>query len=116
MEITLLEKCFLLKDLIHETNEYKELIASEGKMSNSDEVKVLSYRKDIAIMEYEDSLKLGKEFSSIAIESKKKLSEAIYKLNNHPLVVDYKNKLENLNNLYKEIDDLIFGEFNVKNR
>lgn len=114
MKIELLEKCFFLKDLIHETSEYKDLIVSEKRMEKSDEVKILSYKKDVAIMEYEDSLKLGNEFSDLAIKRKINMSDAIYNLNNHELVVDYKNKLYKLNKLYKEIDDLIFGEFNAK--
>ncbi|MBO8428078.1 MAG: YlbF family regulator [Firmicutes bacterium] len=113
MDIELINKCFELKDLIHNLKEYKDAIDSELKMENDDEVKLLSYYKDLAIMDYEDNLKHFSKNSKEVLESSKVLSNRIYELNNHPLVKDYKEKLDKLNKIYNEIDKELFGDIDA---
>lgn len=108
MELELLDLVLNLKEEIKNSQEYKDLIISEEKMSKSEEVMVLSYRKDMSLMNYEDGLKHFSKNSQELLNLEKNLAESTYNLNNHPLVKDYKDKLEKLNLLYKEVEEIIF--------
>ena len=61
-------------------------------------------------MEYEDALNHYGKNSEETLKALKNMSEAIYKLNNHPLVKEYNIKLSLLNVLLKEVDKELFGE------
>lgn len=108
MELELLDLVLNLKEEIKNSQEYKDLIISEEKMSKSEEVMVLSYRKDMSLMNYEDGLKHFPKNSQELLNLEKNLAESTYNLNNHPLVKDYKDKLDKLNLLYKEVEEIIF--------
>ena len=97
-----------LRDLLKETDEYKSLIAAEKTMENSDEVMVLSYKKDMALVHYEDTLKHYPKNSKEVLESEKNLAETVYNLNNHELVKDYKTKLNAYNKLLEDVKNRIF--------
>ena len=94
--------------LSKKTDEYKALLNAEKLMEESDEVSLLAYKKDMVIVEFEDALKHYGKNSPEALLIEKKLAEATFLLNSHPLVVDYKTKLNTLNKLYKQIEKVLF--------
>ena len=108
MNSDLVCKCLDLNELIKKTNEYKDLIAAEKLMEESEEVSILAYKKDMIIVEFEDALKHYGKNSAEALLIEKKLAEQTFLLNSHPLVVDYKNKLNVLNDLYKQVEKVLF--------
>ena len=108
MELETLELINKLGNDIKSTQIYINFKAISDKVESSDEIKILSYKKDLAIMEYEDALNhYGKNNEETLKASK---NEAIYKLNSHPLVKEYNTKLSLLNALLKEVDKELFGE------
>ena len=54
MDEKLVEKLSLLKTEIINSKEYQEFIEIEKKLTSNEEVMVLSYKKDMALVEYED--------------------------------------------------------------
>ena len=110
MNLELIELINKLSGKIKETSIYKEYLLSEKNINNSDEVKVLSYKKDIAIMKYGDTIKHFGKNSKEVMGASKTMSEAIYNLNNHELVKIYNKNLANLNSYLKEIRDQLFGD------
>lgn len=107
MDSELLFKLNELRELIENTNEYKELLLAEEKMSTNEEVMLLAYKKDMALVEYEDSLKHYSKNSKEVLFLSENLAKAVYNLNNHEDVLNYKNKLDQLNLLYSEIEEVI---------
>jgi Protein of unknown function (DUF964). len=103
-----------LKNSIINSDEYKNLQEKNQAIENSDEVKVLSYKKDMAIMEYEDALKHYNKNSKEVLDCESKMSKAIYNLNNHPLVIEYNLAYKELNLIYKEINKELFSFFTNK--
>ncbi|MDY4936779.1 MAG: YlbF family regulator [Candidatus Onthovivens sp.] len=108
MDEKLVEKLSLLKTAIINSKEYQEFIEIEKKLTSNEEVMVLSYKKDMALVEYEDGLKHYSKNSQELININKNLAEATYNLNNHPLVKEYKKKLDALNKLYLEVENIIY--------
>lgn len=110
MELETLELINKLGNDIKSTQIYINFKAISDKVESSDEIKILSYKKDLAIMEYEDALNHYGKNSEETLKASKNMSEAIYKLNSHPLVKEYNIKLSLLNALLKEVDKELFGE------
>ena len=108
MNSDLVCKCLDLNELIKNTDEYKALIEAEKIMEESEEVSLLAYKKDMVIVELEDAMKHYGKNSEESLKVEKKLAETTYLLNSHPLVIDYKNKLNTLNSLYKQIEKILF--------
>ena len=57
MEISLIDKVLYLKEELLNSAEYLNFKNTEQKLENNDEVALLSYKKDMAIVDYEDTLK-----------------------------------------------------------
>ena len=109
MDLELIELINKLSENIKSSDVYKTFLASEKEISESDEIKILSYKKDMAIVKYGDRIKHYDKNSQEVINASKEMSEAIYKLNNHHLVQIYNKNLANLNSFLKEIRDELFG-------
>lgn len=109
MDLELIELINKLSENIKSSDVYKTFLASEKEISESDEIKILSYKKDMAIVKYGDMIKHYDKNSQEVINASKEMSEAIYKLNNHHLVQIYNKNLANLNYFLKEIRDELFG-------
>ncbi|MBQ9266200.1 MAG: YlbF family regulator [Bacilli bacterium] len=101
-----------LKDDIKNSEEYKEFLIKEKELENNEEVQILSYKKEMAIVEYEDSLKHFAENSDEVKTAKNKLNQAISLLNSHKIVIEYNNALTKLNILLSEVEREIFGDLN----
>lgn len=98
-----------LKDILKKSKEFEVLSIKNNKLNESDEVKLLSYKKDMAIMEYEDTLKYYNKNSLEVLNAEKAMSKAIYNLNNHPLVRDYNLAFRDLNKIYLKINHELFS-------
>lgn len=108
MEISLIDKVLYLKEELLNSAEYLNFKNTEQKLENNDEVALLSYKKDMAIVDYEDTLKHYSRNSNEALKSNKLLSDAIFKLNENPLVKEYNASLDILNKLLSNIESRIF--------
>lgn len=97
-----------LRDLVQTEPIYLEFKSAENALLNSDEVKILSYRKDRASFDYEDAFKHFGKNSFEALEKSKLLSEAIYNLSSNEVVKRYNVALKEYNLLLKEIQEIIF--------
>jgi len=111
MNKNLYESISNLKTAIRNSGEYKALVLQNELLEKSDEVKVLSYRKDVAIMEYEDALKHFHRNSVEVLNTEKRMSKAIYDLNNHKLVKEYNLCFANLNKVFEHINEELFDFF-----
>ncbi len=112
MDSKLLIELENLKDDIKNSLEYKEFIVCEKELEESEEVQILSYKKEMAIVNYEDSLKYFKEDSDEVKAAKDKLNQAISLLNSNEIVIKYNKALTKLNILLKEVEQEIFGDLN----
>ena len=102
-----------LKQLLENDERIISLNESEKRMNEDEEVMVLAYKKDMAAVKYSDALN---HYSENSEEAKKALSElhmAKYNLDNHPLVREYLNKYKEVRELYNQINQILFSEFNV---
>ncbi len=108
MNEELLIKVCELKQLIEKEEVFQNVIKYEKLIEESDEVKILSYRKDIALMEYEDALELFDKNSKEVLAKQKVLSDAIEQLNKNEKVAFYNKNLAELNYFYKKIEDILF--------
>lgn len=108
MNVELLDKIDALKKEIENSEEYKELLRHNEILENSDDIKILSYRKDVAIFEYQEALKHFNKNSIEVIGKEKVMAKSIYDLNNHELVKNYNKAFASLNSIYKEINVLLF--------
>lgn len=108
MEQELIVKLLELNDEIMKTQEYIDFKNKENVLINSDEVAILSYKKDMAIVDYEDTIKHFKKASSEELSSFKRMKETIDSLNNHEVVKSYNEALTKLNLLMSEIETKIF--------
>lgn len=113
MNEQLLSDLIDLRNKILNSTEYKEVVLKNKVMETSDEVKILSYKKDMAIMNYEDTLRHYDKNSLEVINSEKNMAKAIYNLNNHPLVKEYNKAFAELSAIYKEINLELFGFYKV---
>src|SRR5574344_2300146 len=109
MNEKLLEDLNCLKESIKESDEYKDVLNKNSLLENSDEVKLLSYKKDMAIVEYEDALKHYNKNSQEVLNVEKVMAKSIYELNNHKLVKEYNASFAKLNNVYEEINQELFS-------
>ena len=105
----LYQKIEELKDLINQDIRIKNLLEAEAKMNASEEVQLLSYKKDIATSEYSDILNHYDRDSETAIKYQKKLYEAKKALDEHPLVKEYMKCYIIVRDLYNEINSVLFS-------
>ena len=109
------------KDIYQEAEQLKEKINSDPRvillnkldkeMSENEEVMALAYQKDMASINYSDTLNHFSEDSKEAQEALKKLHEAKLKLDSHPLVQRYLAAFKEVRELYGEINEILFSNF-----
>ncbi len=114
MNEKLLNDSIDLRNKILDSEEYKNLFLKNKEMESSNEVKILSYKKDIAIMNYEDALKHYDKNSIEVIDAEKDMAKAIYNLNNHPIVKEYNKAFAELAGIYKSINLELFGFYKME--
>lgn len=114
MDIKIANKCDELRKTIKNDPRVILLDEIEKKMSDDKKVMALSYRKDVAVDEYNDALNHFGEDNEITIKARQKAYEAKKNLDLHPLVKEYNKAYSEIRILYKEINDILFDDFKVK--
>ena len=105
----LYQKINELKELLDHDERIKKLLEAEAKMNVSQEVQLLSYKKDVASSEYSDILNHFDRESETAYKYQKKLYEAKKALDEHPLVKEYMSCYIVVRDLYNEINSVLFS-------
>ena len=114
MQIELNNSLVSLKEAIDKDPDILKLNEIEERLNKSEDVMALSYKKDVALREYEDILRFFKEDPKEAKEKQASLAEAKYNLDTHPLVKEYNEAYKKVRDLFKEINDILFKEFEGK--
>lgn len=108
MEQELIIKLLDLNSEIVKTKEYIDFKNKENELINNDQVAILSYKKDMAILNYEDTIKHFKKGTKEEMLSFKNMNHCIDLLNNNEVVKSYNEALIKLNLLMSDIEDKIF--------
>jgi len=111
MTNTLLGKLEQLKELIKNDSRLVNLNIIEEELSNNEEVMLLSYKKDMASVEFSDALKHFGENSPEVKKAQKHLYDSKLSLDIHPLVKKYNEAYAEVRKLYSYINKEIFGDF-----
>lgn len=112
MEKVLIENLYQFKDMISQDERIILLNQYEDEMMNDEEVMKLTYIKDKCNREYEDTLRFHDEMDECVKEKRNKLIKSKDNLYAHPLVKRYLKQYNEINNLFLQINEIIFGNFN----
>ena len=115
MNSSLNEKIITLKESIDNDPRVIRLNELDKKLSSNEEVMTLSYKKDVALVNFEDALKHFKEDSEEVRNAQKALYEAKKNLDLHPLVKEYNEVYKQVRLLYNKINQELFNSL-IKNR
>ena len=105
-----------LKEEIDRDPRFIRLSELEKKMSENEEVMLLSYKKDVANAHYNDVLKIYKEDDEECLKARKELIQRKDELDAHPLVKDYLSALNEVRQILFEMNNIIFGDFKEDKR
>lgn len=111
MEQKLYDSLVHLKGVIESDDNVLELERLSKEMDENDEVKKLSYQKDIALMNYEDALKHFPKDSKEVNEAQKSLHQAKLALDEHPLVHHYLEVYSKVREMYDKMNLELFHPF-----
>ena len=100
-----------LKELLSQDPRIIRLNELDKKMDEDEEVMSLAYKKDMAAVKYSDTLNHFSEDSEEAKKALKELHEAKLKLDNHPIVKEYMKAYIEVRDLYNEINEILFSNF-----
>ena len=114
MNDSLMNSLEKLKEAIESDPRVLHLNELDKKLNDNEEVMKLAYKKDMALLSYEDSLKHFKEDSKEVGEAQKRLYEAKLSLDKHPLVIEYNNAYKLVRELYNKINEVLFKKFGEK--
>ena len=112
MNAEILNLATQLKEAINNDLRIIALNEVEQRMNNSEEVMSLSYRKDMALDEYNEMCRYFADDSEEVINARKKLAETKKELESHPLVRDYLSKYQQVRLLYEHINETLFSYLN----
>ena len=113
MEENILHAAYQLMDALKEDPRVVKLNDLEEQLNNNDEAKILSYKMDMASVEYSDALK---HFLNKSEEIKpyiKALQDSKIKLNELDIVKEYNKAYKDVKDLINKINDEIFNEFRI---
>ena len=112
MNEKLAEKATELKAEIESLPEVIELERLNKLLNEDEQVMKLSYKKDMAEIKYEDSIRFFGEKSDEARLSQKALYQAKLELDNNELVKKYNEQYKKVRKIYDKINEEIFNPFN----
>lgn len=112
MNEELLNITYQLKEALNNDPRIVHLNEVEKKMSESEEVMSLSYKKDMALDKYNEMLKFFSDESEEVIQARRELAEAKKELESHPLVREYLKAYQEVRLLYEEINNTLFSYLN----
>lgn len=99
-----------LKDLFASDSRINDLNEKEKLMKENEEVLALVKKKDLAVMQYENSLKISAKDNK---EEQKALHQSKLELDNHPVVRAYLDAYVKVRDLYFAINDILFAGLNM---
>ena len=112
MNEKLAEKVTELKREIEYSPEVIELERINKLLNENDDVMRLSYRKDVCVTKYEDTVRIFGENSNEAKIAQKELYAAKLALDENELVKKYNEQYKKVRKLYDKINEEIFNPFN----
>lgn len=113
MTNNLMNKLDELKSAIEQDSSVLEL-ERLNKIINADEnVMRLAYRKDMAVLAYEDALKHYTKDSLEVGNAQKSLYEAKLALDSNPLVIQYNDAYKKVKAIYTSINEELFGSVSI---
>lgn len=114
--ITMDEKLFelstKLKNAIQNDSRIVVLNLAEAEMENDNDAKILSYKMDCAVSDYNEMIRLFGLNSKETRRAQKVLYEAKKQLEELPSVRLYLEKYKDVRSLYEEINKTLFNDFN----
>lgn len=109
MNQELYDKVEALKKEIDNSPEVKELNRLNSLLEKDEDVMRLCYKKDMAVLAYEDALKHFGEQSVELEKAQKALAQAKLELDLNPLVKEYNKQFKIVNSMYDKINKEIFN-------
>ena len=109
------ELAYELKELMNQDERFLLLNKIEHEMENNEEVMALSYNKDLKETYLSDTLKHFPQGSPEVKHAHLELFRASEKLDNHPLVKEYYKAYKEVENVLKQINDILFADLKKKN-
>lgn len=116
MDEKIFSLCDELRTLLNDKEEIKTLNRLEEEMNSNPEVIALAYKKDLLSSEYSDLLKYYSEDSEVASNKLKELHKAKLELDTHPIVEQYRSYYARVVLIYKEVNDVLFKDFQPKKK
>lgn len=116
MDENLLKLIFDLKDALKKETCIIELNKIEKIMENDDEIKVLSYKLDLATTAYSDALKIYDKESLKIKPYYDGIINANDALNKNEIIINYYKYYREVKNICNEINEILFKPFNEKIR
>lgn len=114
MLMNIYELSYKLKQELENEPCFQELLLLEKQMENDDEVVKLTYQKDMALLYYNDALKVFDKNSEEIRPFLQRLSEAKNNLNSHKIVKLYLTKYKEVRELTNEINNILFSDLSSK--
>ncbi len=114
MEKNLYEALLEFKICLDDDKRIKKLNKAEKNLNDSLEVAALIKNKDEAAKTFGNVLSHYEENSDEVKNAQRKLYEEKLALDSHPLVKQYRKCYSDVNDLYMHINDVLFGDFNIK--
>lgn len=108
MNQELYDKVVALKEGIENSPEVQELNRLNALLEKDEEVMKLCYKKDMAVLGYEDALKHFGENSIELQKAQKILAQAKLDLDTNPLVKQYNEQYKIVKKMYDKINEEIF--------
>ena len=111
MNESLLAKVESLKSALEKDERVLLLNEVEERMNKDEEVMKLAYQKDMALLAFEDALKHFPESSQEVKDAQNRLYKSKLALDEHPLVIEYKQKYKAVRELYDQVNKELFFDF-----
>ena len=106
-------KAYELNKELTNDERYINVVRFEKEMEEDEEVIKLSYKKDVANANYNDTLRHFSEDSKEAKKAQKELYLAKKELEEHPKVKRYLKALQELRMLLDEVNNILFKDLNL---
>ena len=112
MDEKISELTYKLKEQLNNDPRVIALNESEKKMNESEDVMVLSYRKDVALDHYNQLLKYYSDDSKVVVKARQDLATAKKELESHPLVREYLSNYQQVRLLFEQVNQTLFSMLN----
>lgn len=112
MREELYHELYELKKKLEKNEYFLELKCLDEELNNNEEVMKLAYKKEMAILDYEDALNHFGKKSEEARKNQQILAKCKLELDSHPLVKEYYQTLKKVREIDSKINLELFEDFN----